>query len=137
MHLKLHCNIGIPWILAAPPEVSHQRLQHVSRPWIAKIPSQIEVLHTQLGYSRALLLTGLRTQNSTTRRNQNDTNSLTIITSRSIKEQLPWCASNISDFQIMLIINPMFNNEIRYNLASNCSQRLKIGFCSICLITSA
>ena len=49
-YLKNHCSIGIPLILAVPPEANPQRLQHASRPWIAKIPSQIEVPHIRLDY---------------------------------------------------------------------------------------
>ena len=50
MHLMSHYNIVIPWILAAQREVNHQKLQHASRPWITKSPSQIEAPHIQLGY---------------------------------------------------------------------------------------
>ena len=50
MYLENHYSIGISWILAAPPEENLQRLQHASRPWIARIPNQIEEPHIQLGY---------------------------------------------------------------------------------------
>ena len=60
MHLENYYSIGIPWILAAPPEESLQRLQHVSRPWIARIPSQIEEHHIQLGYLYTLLPISLK-----------------------------------------------------------------------------
>jgi len=44
MHLMNHYNIGIPWILTAQREANHKKLQHASRPWIAKSPSQIIML---------------------------------------------------------------------------------------------
>ena len=62
MYLENHYSIGISWILAAPPEENLQRLQHASRPWIARIPSQIEESHIQLGYLCTLLPIGLKIQ---------------------------------------------------------------------------